>query len=338
MGHKMHEIGCPFRRARLVSVFFCLIVALFGVPATASAQAGVVQIEPDAMIDLWPSAAPGAPNPLPKEEIVFRNNPFNLIDRAAHKVAKPNLSLFRPKNPNGAAILIIPGGGYSWVVVDKEGYEGAKRFAAEGYHVYVLRYRLPHQGWAAGPDTPLQDAQRAMRLIRSRAAQDGIDANKVMAMGFSAGGHVAGSLALKFDHAITPPLDSVDRLSAKPDIAVLMYPVVTMTEPFRHPKSRENMIGLTPTLAAIAAYSLETSVRADAPPLFILHAGDDPAVPVENALMLYEAARRGKVSVSLHLFEKGGHGFGLRGIAGTPLALWPDLVLNWAQDHGFPKP
>ena len=328
----------PFRLARSVSVFFCMLVVFFGLPATSNAEAGGVQIEPDVMINLWPDKAPGAPSPLPKEEIVFRSNPFNLIDRAAHQVTQPNLSLFRPKKPNGAAILIIPGGGYSWVVVDKEGYEGAKRFADEGYHVYVLRYRLPHQGWAAGPDTPLQDAQRAMRVIRSRAAQDGIDDNKVMAMGFSAGGHVAGSLAHKYDQAITPPLDSVDRLSAKPDLAVLMYPVVTMTEPFRHPKSRENMIGLTPTPAAIAAYSLETSVRADAPPLFILHAGDDAAVPVENALMLFEAARRGKVSVSLHLFEKGGHGFGLRGIAGTPLALWPNLVLNWAQDHSFPKP
>jgi len=328
----------PFRLARSVSVFFCMLVVFFGLPATSNAEAGGVQIEPDVMINLWPDKAPGAPSPLPKEEIVFRSNPFNLIDRAAHQVTQPNLSLFRPKKPNGAAILIIPGGGYSWVVVDKEGYEGAKRFADEGYHVYVLRYRLPHQGWAAGPDTPLQDAQRAMRVIRSRAAQDGIDDNKVMAMGFSAGGHVAGSLAHKYDQAITPPLDSVDRLSAKPDLAALMYPVVTMTEPFRHPKSRENMIGLTPTPAAIAAYSLETSVRADAPPLFILHAGDDAAVPVENALMLFEAARRGKVSVSLHLFEKGGHGFGLRGIAGTPLALWPNLVLNWAQDHSFPKP
>ena len=328
----------PFRLARSVSVFLCKLVALLGLPATSIAQAGAVQIEPDEMIDLWPSAAPGAPIPLPKEEIVFRNNPFNLIDRAAHQVAKPNLSLFRAKKPNGAAILIIPGGGYSWVVVDKEGYEGAKRFAEEGYTVYVLRYRLPHQGWAAGPDTPLQDAQRAMRLIRSRVAQDGIIADKVMVMGFSAGGHVAGSLALKFDQAITPPLDSVDTISAKPDLAVLMYPVVTMTEPFRHPKSRENMIGQTPTPAAIATYSLESSVRADAPPLFILHAGDDAAVPVENALMLYEAARRGKASVTLHLFEKGGHGFGLRGIAGTPLAIWPDIVLGWAQDKGFPKP
>lgn len=313
------------------------LVCLCVLPVTSAGRGASAQIEPDARINLWPDLAPGAPTPLPKEEIVFRTNPFNLVDRAVHQVATPNLSLFRPNKPNGAALLIIPGGGYSWVVVDKEGYEGAKRFAAKGYTVYVLRYRLPHQGWAAGPDTPLQDAQRAMRVIRSRAALDGIQPSKIMVMGFSAGGHVAGSLALKFDQAITPPRDQIDTLSAKPDLAVLMYPVVTMTEPFRHPKSRENMIGLTPSPEAVAAYSLETRLRADAPPLFILHAADDSAVPVENALMLYDAARRAKVSVTLHVFEKGGHGFGLRGIEATPLAQWPDLVQAWAQDHGFPK-
>ena len=322
----------------LLWAFMAFLVCLAPLPALSKAPEGAVQLEPDLTLNLWPEIAPGAPTPLPKEEIVFRNNPFNLTDRAAHFVATPNISLFRPSKPNGAAILIIPGGGYSWVVVDKEGYEGAKHFAALGYHVYVLRYRLPHHGWSAGPDTPLQDAQRAVRVIRARAGEDGIDPHKVLVMGFSAGGHVAGSLALKFDQPVTPVGDSLDALSAKPDLAVLMYPVVTMAEPFRHPKSRENMIGTTPSPAMIAAYSLETSVRPDAPPLFILHAGDDPAVPVENALLLYDAARRSKVSATLPVFEKGGHGFGLRGIDGTPLALWPDLVLTWAQDHGFPKP
>jgi acetyl esterase/lipase len=297
-----------------------------------------MQIEPDGVVDLWPGIPPGAPSPLPREEIVFRTNTFNLTDRAVHQVAKPSLSVFRPKRPNGAAMLIIPGGGYSWVVVDKEGYEGAKHFVEHGFTVYVLRYRLPHQGWAAGPDTPLQDAQRAMRMIRSRAELDGIDPSKIMVMGFSAGGHVAGSLAQKFDQINAPQLDGIDGLSAKPNLTALMYPVVTMAEPFRHPKSRENMIGLNPSPATISAYSLETSVRADAPPLFILDAADDPAVPVENAQLLYEAARRSKVSVSLHLFEAGGHGFGLRGIEGTSLAHWPDLVLAWARDHGFPRP
>ena len=334
----MQSLASPTRLTRFMARMVMTLVPLAAWPALSQAQTAAVRIEPDAIIQLWPGTAPGAPNPLPKEEIVSRNTSFDLLDRAVHQIATPNLSLFRPKKPNGAAILMIPGGGYSLVVIDKEGYEGAERFAAEGYMVYVLRYRLPHQGWAAGPDTPLQDAQRAIRLIRSWASQDGIKANQIMVMGFSAGGHVAGSLALKFDQHVAPPLDNVDGLSAKPDLAVLMYPVVTMTEPFRHAKSRENLIGQGPRPAAILAYSLETSARADAPPLFILHASDDPAVPVENALALYEAARRAKTSVTLHLFEKGGHGFGLRGIAGTPLAVWPNLVLSWAQDKGFPRP
>ncbi len=295
-------------------------------------------IQADLIIPLWPAAPPGAPAILPQEHIVYRTNPFGLIDRAAHNVAMPTLSIFTPQQSNGAAILIIPGGGFSWVVVDKEGYEGAKYFTRLGYHVYVLRYRLPHQNWVAGSDTPLQDAQRAIRVIRSRAPQDGIDPSRVLVMGFSAGGHVAGSLALKFDQQITTPLDDIDRLSARPDLGVLMYPVVTMTEPFAHSKSRENMIGKTPDLPTIAKYSLEVSPNRQAPPMFILHAGDDNAVPIENAMMLYSALADAQVPASFHAFERGGHGFGLRGIDGTPLQRWPDLVLDWAQSHGFPKP
>lgn len=309
--------------------------------AAAQAQAShpsqsAAAIEPDFMLDLWPGEVPGAPERLPQESMVQRDNPFGLVDRAVHNVRRPNLSVFTPKRPNGAAILIIPGGGYSWVVVDKEGYEGGKHFSEAGFQVYVLRYRLPHQGWAAGPDTPLQDAQRAMRIIRARASQDRVDPTKIMVMGFSAGGHVAGSLALKFDQATQKSIDDIDKLSAKPDLAVLMYPVVTMTAAFAHPKSRDNLIGIAPTPAAIAAYSLEQNVRPDAPPLFILHASDDRAVPVDNALMLAQSARAQAVPTSLHVFETGGHGFGLRGIAGSPLAVWPKLVLDWAAAHGFP--
>jgi acetyl esterase/lipase len=305
--------------------------------APKSGSGHKIVIEPVENLPLWSSEPPGAPSILPREEVIFRTNPFNLTDRAAHNVARPLLGVFKPTNPNGAAILIIPGGGYSWVVMDKEGYEGAQYFAARGFVVYVLRYRLPHQGWAAGPDTPLQDAQRAMRLIRSRATQDKIDPSKIMVMGFSAGGHVAGSLAARFDTQITAPTDAVDRLSARPDLAVLMYPVVTMTTPFTHAKSRENMLGTAPNPEAIAKYSLETDPNPDAPPTFILHANDDAAVPVENALMLLSALRSAKVPVALHAFERGGHGFGLRGISGTPLEVWPDLVINWSLTHGFPR-
>lgn len=300
-----------------------------------AAPAISAMIEADEVIPLWPEGPPGgAPGNL-EEKIVHRDNPFGLPDRAAHDVTAPSLSIFRPQKPDGSAILIIPGGGYRWVVIDKEGFEGARHFAARGATVYVLRYRLPHPGWAAGPDTPLQDAQRAIRVIRSRAAMDGIDPARVMVMGFSAGGHLAGSVATRFDAAVYDAADDADALSARPDAAALVYPVATLTEPHAHAGSRENLIGETPPGGLVEAYSLETLVRPDMPPVFLMHAADDAAVPVENALILYDALRAAGVPAALHVFEAGGHGFGLRGIEDTPLEAWPSLVLVWGADKGL---
>jgi acetyl esterase/lipase len=271
------------------------------------------------------------------EHLVERDNPFGLRDRAAHDVTRPILSVFRPAQPNGGAILIIPGGGYAWVVVDKEGYEGARHFAALGYTVYVLRYRLPHQGWQAGRLAPLQDAQRAVRLVRAHAARDGIRPDAVMVMGFSAGGHLAGSLAAHAGATLHEPVDAIDTLSARPDVLALLYPVVTMLPPYAHQRSRDNRLGPSPTDAEARAASLELTVQPGHPPTILVHASDDRAVPVEHALLLNQALRAAAVPVALHVFERGGHGFGMRGIAGTPLASWPSLVTDWGQSHGMPE-
>ena len=294
--------------------------------------------EPDAVIDLWPAGPPGGEDVTLEEKIVERENPYNLLDRAAHNVTRPTLSVFRPQKPDGSAILIIPGGGYSWVVIDKEGYEGARWFSRQGATVYVLRHRLPHQGWAAGADTPLQDAQRAIRLIRARASADGVDPQRVMVMGFSAGGHVAGSLATRFNAPVYAPHDAIDQLSARPDAAVLMYPVVTMKQGPAHPGSRRNLLGETPSDAMVAKYSLETAPPADTPPTFILHAADDASVPVENTLLLFSALKAANVPASLHIFETGGHGFGLRGLDNDPRRAWPDMVMDWGGKQGVFKP
>ncbi|WP_291201347.1 alpha/beta hydrolase [Hyphomonas sp.] len=290
---------------------------------------------PDEVVFLWSEGPPGGVPPGLSEQIVHRDNPFGLLDRAAHEVTAPSLSIFRPTVPDGSAILVIPGGGYKWVVVDKEGFEGARHFGGQGATVYVLRYRLPHQGWAAGASAPLQDAQRAVRLIRARAAADGIDPARVTVIGFSAGGHLAGLLATGFDAPIHAPQDVVDSSSARPDGVVLVYPVATMARPFAHEGSRLNLIGSDPTPEQEAAWSLEHRIRPDMPPLFLMHAADDAAVPVENALVLYEALRRAEVPAALHVFEAGGHGFGLRGIAGTPLEDWPGMVTRWGRDKGL---
>lgn len=324
------------RRSVIVSLAVLSVAACASVSANAPA-ASTETIEPDLILPLWSQGVPGGVPEGLTETIVHRDNPYGLMDRAAHDVTRPTLSVFKPAEPDGSAILIIPGGGYKWVVIDKEGYEGARHFSGGGATVYVLRYRLPHQGWAAGPDAPLQDAQRAMRLIRARAAVDRIDPARVMIMGFSAGGHLAGMLATRYDAPVYEVQDEADALPARPDAAALIYPVATMTRPFVHEGSRLCLLGADPAPEQVRAYSLETCVRPDMPPVFLMHAEDDAAVPVENALMLHDALRQIGHPVALHLFEDGGHGFGMRGIAGTPREAWPGLIRDWGRAKGvFP--
>ena len=300
-----------------------------GLAAPARANAATV-------LPLWPGAAPGGGALTVTEEVVERPlSPGGLRDRIVKGVRRPTLTVFEPARPNGASLLMTPGGGYKWVVMDKEGYECAEHFAAAGVTVYVASYRLPGDGWAAGPAVALQDAQRALRLVRARAAARGLDPKRVGVMGFSAGGHVAGCLGLMWDRPTYAPVDEIDALSARPDSAVLVYPVATMSPPFAHPGSRERMFGPSPTPELERVWSLETNARPDAPPTFLLHAADDTAVPAENSLRLESALRAAKVATELHLFEEGGHGFGLRFAKGRPAEAWPDLVLAWWKRKGF---
>src|SRR3954465_2129936 len=187
--------------------------------------------EPTETIDLWPNGAPGAPAVPPVETVKERSKDKAYNDRYVFGISRPRMAVFRPRRPNGAAVMITPGGGYPWVVVDKEGYEMARWLAARGVTAFVLFYRLPHEGWAAGPDTPLQDSQRAMRLIRHHAGRLRIDPKRIGAMGFSAGGHVCADLLARFATPVYTPVDAADRLSARPDLAAPIYPVVSMTAP-----------------------------------------------------------------------------------------------------------
>jgi acetyl esterase/lipase len=228
-------------------------------------------------------------------------------------------------------VLIIPGGGYSWVVVDKEGYEMARLLAARGITAFVLFYRLPGEGWATGPDVALSDAQRAIRVIRHRAQSLGLDPAKVCAMGFSAGGHVCADLLTRFAARTYPPDDAADALSARPDAAAPIYPVISMSAPHAHVGSRRNLLGENATPALERAHSPHLHVPADAPPCFLLHAEDDASVPVANTLMLHAALRARGVPVEMHLFPDGGHGFGLRLARGKSVEHWPELFLAWGR-------
>lgn len=303
-------------------------------PATA-ASPHLTFPDPTETIDLWPGGAPGAPETLPVETVKERSTNPAFNDRYVFGIARPRLAVFRPERPNGAAVMIAPGGGYSWVVIDKEGYEMARWLNGRGITAFVLFYRLPHEGWAAGPNVALSDAQRAMRLIRHRAESYGVDPKRLAAMGFSAGGHLCADLMTRFDAEVYDPVDAADRLSARPDAAAPIYPVISMTVPTAHAGSRKNLIGEGASPALERAHTPSLNVPPDAPPAFLLHAENDESVVVENTLMLRAALREQDIAVETHLYADGGHGFGLRLARGKTVEGWEHLFHRWGKGQGL---
>ena len=285
--------------------------------ALALAAQAPVPPRPDEEIELWPDGAPDVPAVSPIEETRERSTDPAYNDRIRLHIARPRMAVFRPERPNGAAVLIMPGGGYQWVVVDKEGYEMARLLAARGITAFVLFYRLAVDGWADGPDVSLADARRAMRLVRG---QRGIDPRRVCAMGFSAGGHVCADLLTRFGSP-----------DARPDAAALLYPVISMSAPNAHAGSRRNLIGEQATPALERANAPHLHVPADAPPCFLLHAEDDASVPVANTMLMRDALRARCVETETHIYPDGGHGFGLRLARGKSVEHWPDLFLAWGR-------
>jgi len=322
---------------------------LLGAMALGLSSAGRAQTSPSAVtdvspgglalpaetIDLWPGEAPGMPLQPLTEAIVERSSDARSMDRFVTGISRPRMAVFRPRAPNGSAILITPGGGYERVVIDKEGYEPARWLTARGFTAFVLFYRLPGDGWAAGPSVALSDAQRAVRLIRSLAGDHGIDPERVAAMGFSAGGHVCADLATRFATGTYDPVDTADELTARPRATALIYPVISMTSPIAHAGSREMLIGKEAGPELEFAHSPQHHVPADAPPCFLVHAEDDPSVAVQNTLEFRAALRARGIPVETHLFAQGGHGFGLRKVIDQPAGVWPDLFVNWSKSTGL---
>lgn len=309
-------------------------VLLAGAAATFGSQALAEATEDprhdSAVLELWPGGAPGAERVQVREEIVERLPDGPLRDRFVRHVTRPQLTLFAPRgNPNGITLLIIPGGGYVRVVIDKEGAESADWFTARGFAVAVLRYRLPADGWAAGADAPVHDAMRALRLLRSCMATSDKTAGHIGVIGFSAGGHLCGRLITEGNLSYER-VDSADDMPARTDFAVLMYPVIAMSGEHAHEGSAEQLLAAGVKVSELACYSPHLNVRREAPPTLLVHASDDKSVSVENSLLMYNALRSAGVRSELHVFDSGGHGFGLRGVAGRNAAIWPTLVQNWA--------
>jgi acetyl esterase/lipase len=269
--------------------------------------------DPQTML-LWPSGAPGAKGDTWRD--------------------KPTMTLYWPKpaTATGAAIVICPGGGYGGVAIDHEGHAVARWLNSLGVAAMVVDYR--HSGKGYRHPAPLQDGQRAVRIVRSRAQQWGIDPQKIGILGFSAGGHLAATVGTLFDQGSAEATDPVERVSCRPDFMILCYPVIAFNEPYTHRSSQDNLIGPNADAELIRRLSPEKQVTAETPPVFLWHTAEDWGVSPENSVAFFLAACEAKVPAELHIYEKGGHGLGLAGhVPGT--SQWTKNCEQWMRVHGF---
>ncbi len=285
-----------------------LLIGLFLVPAVPAWSA-----EPKVEM-LWPEGAPGALGDEPKD--------------------KPTLTLWlpEPEKATGAAIVVCPGGGYGHLAVDHEGKQIGEWLNSVGVAAFVLEYRHRNRGY--GHPAPLQDAQRAIRTVRARAEAFDVDPKRIGILGFSAGGHLASTAATHFDAGDPTADDPIDRVSCRPDFAVLCYAVIALGEPFTHAGSQRNLLGPGAPEDLVRSLSSEKQVTAETPPTFLWHTDEDRGVPPENSVVFYLACRRHGVPAELHIFRTGRHGLGLAAdVPGT--RAWPRLCEQWMRAQGF---
>lgn len=298
-----------------------LLAGAAALPAAAALARDTAERRP-----IWPGRPPGSTATVPvfhREERPLRG----ATEIWLTGIATPTLELFRPARSNGIGIVMIPGGGYEFLAYSNEGTDPARVLAALGYTVGVLAYRLPAEGWAGRADVPLQDAQRAIRLLR--AGEPGL--RRIGVIGASAGGHLAASLATAYDERAYASVDAADRVSARPDFAGLLYPVATLALPETHRGSREKLLGSSPTEREVRRRSPAMNVDARTPPSFVLHSFDDEVVPIQCAFDWIAAARVARVAVEAHLIQRGGHGYGVSLPPENPGSLWPQLFDRWVR-------
>lgn len=282
----------------------------------------------DTIMPLWPKAIPNQIESEEKEVVEHTDDGITWITN----VQTPTLEVYlpAPKHANGQAVVIFPGGGYHGLAYDWEGTDIAKSLTVKGVAGIVVKYRLPwSKSITNGKNVvPLQDAQRAIKLVRSKAAAWGIAPDKIGIMGFSAGGHLASSLGTHYKDKMYQRQDAADDLSARPDFMALIYPVITLGHPSTHTGSRTSLLGENTTQEEVDYLSNEKHVNGDTPPVFLLHAMDDKAVPVENTTLFFEALRQHQVPVTMHVYPTGGHGFSMA-LNDERLKNWMDLLFDW---------
>jgi len=274
-------------------------------------------------IELWPEGVPG---------LRADAAPEHLERGMVAGVHHPSLTVFPApaETANGTAVVVCPGGGYHVLAIDHEGVQIARWFNARGVTAFILRYRMFEYGQPA----PLRDVLRALRTVRSRAGEFGVKTDRIGVMGFSAGGHLASSAATLFDAPEGRTGAALDAESARPDFAILIYPVISMQPGVTHAGSREALLGATPSPELERRWSTDQQVTAATPPTFLVHSMEDTVVPVQNALQFFQALHAAGVSVEMHLFARGGHGFGMRPEE-VPGDEWPLLCEAWLRTNGW---
>jgi acetyl esterase/lipase len=294
------------------AIVVCVIIALSYGTIGAVKEAQVSRN----FVKLWPDGAPGAEGNMNGD--------------------KPTLTVYLPPKQEaaGCGIVICPGGGYGHLAMEHEGRQVAQWLNSFGISAFVLKYRHRNSGAGYGHPAPLQDAQRAIRMVRSRAKEWNVDTNRIGILGFSAGGHLASSEGTHFNKNYYEPKDSIDQVSCRPDFMILIYPVITLTELYTHSGSRLNLLGKNPAQSLVEYLSNETQVTPETPPTFLVHANDDKAVPPENSIYFYLALRKAKVPAEMHIYENGGHGFGLGKDKGA-VSTWPARCADWLRTRGL---
>tara|TARA_R110002096_G_scaffold49108_9_gene129988 strand:+ start:1117 stop:2040 length:924 start_codon:yes stop_codon:yes gene_type:complete len=304
-------------KTTLKSLLFSLL--LFIMTSNSFAQSEIVNI--------WDDKIPNYQETT-EEEIIEETE----ITRIS-LVKEPTLEIFLPskRNASGKAVIICPGGGYRVLSYDWEGTDIAKWFNGKGVAAFVLKSRLPlSKSIIISNEAPLQDAQRAMRWVRHHAEKYNVNPNQIGVMGFSAGGHLASTLGTQYNTPNKFKETDIDTISARPDFTILIYPVVTMMDDYTHKGSQNNLLGKNANDALKIKYSNELHVTEHTPPTFMVHSGDDKAVPVENSLQLYKALNDKGVKSEIHVYPHGGHGYSLA-LGKGHLQTWPDRLFDWLQ-------
>lgn len=275
------------------------------------------------VIPLWPEGVPGA------REI----GPERLGEGGRiSNVSEPTLTVHGPAvdRPNGTAVIVCPGGGYTILSSAREGVQYANWLSTLGVTTFVLKNRLQEFGHPA----PLQDVLRAVRIVRSRATEFKVNPDRIGVMGSSAGGHLAASAGTLFDHPAGRTGAPLDATSARPDFLILMYPVISLDDPVAHAGSRKALLGTTPAPELLRLMSVEKQVTAATPPALLIHTQEDRTVPVENSILFFQALTRAKVPAEMYLFERGSHGMGMRDGLGTS-SDWPKRAEEWLRNRGL---